>query len=150
MAFVRGIHRWPVNSPYKGPVTRKMFPFDDFIMRGRYGASLLSSTCDLCSILLIVIQVTYNHVIMYFHISPSQTCDDESHCTEQYIYDTAIARIGILHNMIYILQYHNTPVAYPTKHHFVTEMCTCMHISVTKWCLVDICLNHSGICEMGL
>ena len=25
--FVRGIHRWQVNSPYKGPVTRKMFPF---------------------------------------------------------------------------------------------------------------------------
>ena len=31
-AFVRGIDRWPVNSPYKGPVTRKMFPFDDIIM----------------------------------------------------------------------------------------------------------------------
>ena len=24
----------PVNSPHKGPVTRKMFPFDDVIMRG--------------------------------------------------------------------------------------------------------------------
>ena len=23
LAFVRGIHRWPVNSPHKGPVTRK-------------------------------------------------------------------------------------------------------------------------------
>ena len=30
--FVRGIHRWPVNSPHKGPVIRKMFPFDDVIM----------------------------------------------------------------------------------------------------------------------
>ena len=30
--FVRGIHRWPVNSPHKRPVTRKMFPFDDVIM----------------------------------------------------------------------------------------------------------------------
>ena len=30
--FVLGIHRWPVNSPHKGPVTRKMFPFDDVIM----------------------------------------------------------------------------------------------------------------------
>ena len=27
-----GIPRWPVNSPYKWPVTRKMFPFDDVIM----------------------------------------------------------------------------------------------------------------------
>ena len=32
LAFVRGIHRWPVNSPQKWPVTRKMFPFDDVIM----------------------------------------------------------------------------------------------------------------------
>ena len=31
-AFVRGIHRWPVNSPHKGPVTRKMFPFNDVII----------------------------------------------------------------------------------------------------------------------
>ena len=32
LAFVRGIHRWPVNSPHKGPVTGKMFPFDDVTM----------------------------------------------------------------------------------------------------------------------
>ena len=31
LAFVRGIHWGPVNSPHKGPVTRKMFPFDDVI-----------------------------------------------------------------------------------------------------------------------
>ena len=29
---VRGAHRRPVNSPHKGPVTRKMFSFDDIIM----------------------------------------------------------------------------------------------------------------------
>ena len=34
VAFVRGIHRWAVNAPHKGPVTRKMFPFDDDIMTG--------------------------------------------------------------------------------------------------------------------
>ena len=33
LAFVRGIHRWPVNSPRKAPVTRKKFPFDDVIMQ---------------------------------------------------------------------------------------------------------------------
>ena len=33
LAFVRRIHRWPVNSPDKGPVTRKMFPFDDVITK---------------------------------------------------------------------------------------------------------------------
>ena len=51
LAFVRGIHRGPVNSPHKEPVTRKMFPFDDVIMtvvrrdRFRYTASVF---CDLC------------------------------------------------------------------------------------------------------
>ena len=33
LAFVRVIHRWPVNSPHKRPVTRKMFPFDNVIMK---------------------------------------------------------------------------------------------------------------------
>ena len=36
LAFVRGIHRGPVNPPHKWPVTRKMFPFgshhDDFMV----------------------------------------------------------------------------------------------------------------------
>ena len=32
LAFVRVIHRRPVNSPHKWPVTWKMFPFDDVIM----------------------------------------------------------------------------------------------------------------------
>ena len=32
LAFVRRIHRGPVNSPHKWPVTWKMFPFDDVIM----------------------------------------------------------------------------------------------------------------------
>ena len=27
LTFVGGIHRWPVNSPHKWPVTRKIFPF---------------------------------------------------------------------------------------------------------------------------
>ena len=32
LAFVRGIHRSPVNSPHKRPVRRNMFPFDDVII----------------------------------------------------------------------------------------------------------------------
>ena len=36
LAFVRGIHRRHVNSPHKGSVTRKMFPFDDVIMCSVY------------------------------------------------------------------------------------------------------------------
>ena len=32
LAIVKGMYRWPVDSPHKGPATRKMFPFDDVIM----------------------------------------------------------------------------------------------------------------------
>ena len=32
LVCVRGIHRWPVNSPHKWPVTLEMFPFDDVIL----------------------------------------------------------------------------------------------------------------------
>ena len=31
LAFVREIHRGPVNFPHKWPVTRKMFPFDELL-----------------------------------------------------------------------------------------------------------------------
>ena len=39
LAFVRGIHRGPVNSPHKWLVTREMFPFDDVIIMISYYAS---------------------------------------------------------------------------------------------------------------
>ena len=32
LAFVRGIDRWPMDSPHKGLVTQEMSPFDDVIM----------------------------------------------------------------------------------------------------------------------
>ena len=35
LAFIGGIHRRPVYSPNKGPLTWKMFPFDD-VIRGKW------------------------------------------------------------------------------------------------------------------
>ena len=53
LAFVQGIHRGPVNSPHEWPVTRKMFPFDDFIMyQGlvtTYGGNISLFIIDLCN-----------------------------------------------------------------------------------------------------
>ena len=40
LAFVWGIHRWPVSSPY---ITWKMFPFDDVIMGLRHVANGLDT-----------------------------------------------------------------------------------------------------------
>ena len=45
LAFVRGIHWWPVNSPHKWPVTRKMFPFDDVIMSSTSFVKLFPVMC---------------------------------------------------------------------------------------------------------
>ena len=49
LVFVQGIHRWSVKFPHKGPVTRKMFPFDYVIMySGRKSLSgrSLSGRCQ--------------------------------------------------------------------------------------------------------
>ena len=49
LVFVRGIRRWPVNSPHKWPVTRKMFPFDYVIMYYVVSGIILliwTSTCN--------------------------------------------------------------------------------------------------------
>ena len=35
LTFMRVIHRWLMDSPHKGPVTRKMFPFDDVTLSTR-------------------------------------------------------------------------------------------------------------------
>ena len=50
LAFVRGIHRSPVNSPHKGPVAQKMFPFDDVIMMNPWYLMKFSSTLGWVSV----------------------------------------------------------------------------------------------------
>ena len=47
LACVRGIHRWPMNSPHKEPVTRKTFPFDDVIICDGKRLSYRNSYLDL-------------------------------------------------------------------------------------------------------
>ena len=42
-AFVRGIQWWPVNSLHKGPVTKKMFSFDDVVMGNSFSAMVYCS-----------------------------------------------------------------------------------------------------------
>ena len=50
LAFVREIHRGPVNFPHKWPVTRQMFPFDDVIMCIIYSTKSQNlSTCILAT-----------------------------------------------------------------------------------------------------
>ena len=67
VAFVRGIHRGPVNSPHTWPVTRKMFPFDDVIMI-RYSSQTF------------IINSTHEQTLLIIYLSVSQSV--LSICTE--------------------------------------------------------------------
>ena len=49
LAFVRVIHRGPVNSPHKWPVMLKMFPFDDVIRTQISWKMISTSSCQLDS-----------------------------------------------------------------------------------------------------
>ena len=70
LAFVWGMRRWPVNSPHKGPVKRKMLPLDDVIMYRScqwFGASQRS--CD-----VIVITAFYTKSVITHHLRNFNGC----------------------------------------------------------------------------
>ena len=75
LAFLWGIHRWPVNYPHKRPVTRKMFPFDDVIMSliSRGNRPMDISMCNSCLISL-WIQMRIDELPIY-SITPRSICD---------------------------------------------------------------------------
>ena len=60
LAFVRGIHQWPVNFPHKGPVTWKMFSFHDVIMILTKLHSAIPIACNTLKFLLMPI---FNYLI---------------------------------------------------------------------------------------
>ena len=61
LAFVKGIHRGPVNSPHKWPVTRKMFPFDDVIMFSNRSPHIRPHIwLPRCILFLLVIQFSHD------------------------------------------------------------------------------------------
>ena len=55
-----------------------------------------------------------------------------------------------LHSINMLHKSHSTLNKYPTMHHFVTEMCTWVHIYVTNGALWSICSMYCGVCEMAL
>ena len=93
LAFVRGIHRGPVNSPHKWTVTRKMFPFDDVIMQTNI---IILRSCWIIYTLWKLSPSAYSRsfrILMRYikHVSPYSLC-----C--EYIYNlyTSIHNIWVL------------------------------------------------------
>ena len=70
--------------------------------------------------------------------------DDELHCNQGCLQMTKASPTLSKSTWIDLLrESHSAPVPYPTVHHFVTEMCTCVLISGTKlhcdvflWCMI--------------
>ena len=75
LAFVWGIHRGPVNSPHKWPVTWKMFPFDDVIMTtgkmyaifGKHNGSTRIWHFDL-------LEMAWHQPVKYYNFNATLTC----------------------------------------------------------------------------
>ena len=50
------------------------------------------------------------------------------------------------HKHVSIYKSHNVFDKYPTMLHIVTEMCTSVHISFTKWCILGYGTVHCRVC----
>ena len=71
--FTSFCSRWPENSPHKGSVTLKMFPFDDVIMKN---ATITSKPC--CSIVLTYGNDIFTLWVFRGEISAGKTCVESS------------------------------------------------------------------------
>ena len=89
--LVWGIHRWPMNSPHKRPVTRKRFPFDDVTMyylisvRTARVYRRLEPWCDVNDEPLIMVLA----IRVPFHVGTAQI----------YLVDTWITKMSIRFNL---------------------------------------------------
>ena len=68
LAFVWGTHRWPVNSPHKGPVTRKMCPFDDVIMGSKHAPTYTRNILTVWTVSCFVVFWMATTYIILWHI----------------------------------------------------------------------------------
>ena len=87
LAFVRGIHRWPVNSPHKWPVTRKIFPFDDnsslrvaskMYLKRVTVCSVHTYISPCCCLVSFVFLLTLKRKFCVMHVITISLCRDQS------------------------------------------------------------------------
>ena len=98
LAFVRGIHQWPVNSPHKGPVTREKVA----IWWRNHGMNVRSSfSCTICCCLgLGFEQLFVLHIPLHSHNQNSLTHETNClHCRGTSIQPVLFWR-NIRHNVI--------------------------------------------------
>ena len=75
LAFVRGIHRWPVNSLHKWLVTRELFPLADVIMKLHQPIRRFVKPTYICPVCCMQYRVKTHRAIMipdYHNDRPAQ------------------------------------------------------------------------------
>ena len=97
LAFMRGIHRWSVNSSHKWPVMRKMFPFDDVIMAIIFQGFSLP---QYCRCLVIYTQI---------HIYPCPLADGILNTTHQKIPCIVHSQVPVEFTNYFSLTYIESP-----------------------------------------
>ena len=106
LAFVQGIHWWPVNSLYKWPVTRKMFPFDD-VMHCNHPCLCLKQDHKMDFIWYInACKYNYNLVIM---VSADVLLSDLAQCFFSKIFSCTWLWMHIISSANIILVAHSDP-----------------------------------------
>ena len=72
LAFVRGIHRGPVNSPHKWPVTPKRVPFDD-VITGLWKSMHNTAPVSCCGKYSIAMMIESQNAISSTHVFHQRT-----------------------------------------------------------------------------
>ena len=112
LAFVRGIHRWPVNSPHKWSVTRKMFPFDDVIMTYRHHVTNANRGGDEVPQVIVIVAAEKGKAMC------SQLCYDTSNPLWLHISDYVTLK-GCYFNILTLVAMYLVPIPSGALHFIV-------------------------------
>ena len=98
-AFVRGVHRWSADSPHEGPATRKMFSFDDVIMKLLYMYVVIHVVLT-----VIVVALKGHHCISFSsHYINFDLCEKKLYDYVYIIIYTCIHNyLACIHNYLYM------------------------------------------------
>ena len=151
LAFVREIHRWRVNFPHKRPVTRKMFQFNDVIMK--WHQSSWRSQPDMY-VMLVVDQHTLCLTLkgkFIFSLSNVWSSPNLRHGCILYIgtnYKVPIERLGNTFGkngnfqVVLKVSHLNYDLSVPWNQMFVLEV---VHITFNVIWTCDICFSDDAV-----
>ena len=134
LSFVRAYHQWPVTSPHKGPVTWKMFPFDDIIMHIPLFVVLAFKTEVIIRIKSVLVCYSYYFKSHNMSIMISQFTG--------YSTVNSIAFFRLRTKTSYklcISFYYPRPV-------MAFGYCRCLRLSVCVCVYVCVCVRQSSVC----